>query len=98
MLGERGLCRCSRSLGAICGLFAALAVGALLAEDRCLDAGGRVSEAGWVCELASGASASLWSSLTPLTVVAVAVAVGVPVYFLVNALGQRLIARMLAHP
>lgn len=87
-------CRCNRSLGAICALFASLAVLALVAQDACLDAGGRVSEAAWVCETAAGATVSLWSWVSPAVVGWVALGVGVPLYFAVNAIGGRLLARL----
>jgi len=50
-----------------------------------------VSDAAWACELASGASASLWSLVSPGMAVLVVLAVGVPVYLAANALGRRLI-------
>ena len=86
------MCRCSRSLAAICGAFAALGVGAFLATDRCLDSGGRVSDASWVCGLASGAESSLWSLVSPVDAGIAILLVGVPVYLAVNALGRRLTA------
>lgn len=85
-------CGCNRSLAVLGGLFASLAACILVAEDRCRDAGGRVSEAAWVCELASGASSSLWSLVSPGVIAIAVVAIGVPVYFVVNALGRRFIA------
>lgn len=84
-------CGCNRSLAVLSGLFASLAACALLAESRCLDGGGRVSDASWVCDLASGASASLWSLLSPWNYPLAAVAVGVPVYFVASAIGRRFI-------
>ena len=84
-------CRCNRSLAVLGGLFAALAACAFLAEDACLDRGGRVSDASWACELASGGAVSLWSLLSPSAVALAALAVGVPVAFVVNALGKRFI-------
>ena len=86
------MCPCNRSLAIICGAFASMAVVALLAEDRCLDAGGRVSDLGWVCETASGISSSLWSLVSPWAVGTVVLAVGVPVYFAVSATSRRMIA------
>lgn len=80
------LCRCSQSIAAICGLFVSLAVAAILAEDRCRDAGGWVSDAGWACELASGATSSLWDLVSLPGVALVFLVVGVPVYFLVGAI------------
>lgn len=84
-------CRCNRSLAVLGGLFAALAACAFLAEDACLDRGGRVSDASWACELASGGAVSLWSLLSPSAVALAALAVGVPVAFVVNAIGKRFI-------
>jgi phage/plasmid primase-like uncharacterized protein len=75
----------------LAGLFAGLAACVFLAGDRCLDRGGRVSDTAWVCEMAAGASATLWSLVTPATVAAVILIVGVPVYFAVNAIGRRFI-------
>jgi hypothetical protein len=59
-----------------------------LAGQRCLDAGGRLSDTAWTCEIAPGAIHSLWGLVTP-GIVAAAVAIGVPVYFAVAALGRR---------
>jgi hypothetical protein len=87
-------CRCNRSLGAISALFASLAAGALIAQDRCADAGGRMSEVAWACELASGASVSIWTLVSPLAMGIVALAVGVPVYFGANAIGSRVISAL----
>ena len=84
-------CRCNRSLAVLGGLYAALAACAFLAEDACLDLGGRVSDASWACELASGGAVSLWSLLSPSAVALGALAVGVPVAFVVNAIGKRFI-------
>ena len=84
-------CRCNRSLAVLGGLFAALSACAFLAEDACLDLGGRVSDASWACELASGGAVSLWSLLSPSAVALGALAVGVPVAFVVNAIGKRFI-------
>ncbi len=84
-------CGCNRSVALLGGFFASLAACAFLAEDRCLDAGGRVSDVAWVCELASGASASLWSLLSPAGVVLAALAVGVPVFLVVRAIGRRVL-------
>lgn len=83
---------CNRSLGVIAGIFASLAVLVLVAEDGCLDGGGRVSDVAWVCEAASGAAVNIWSLVSPFAVGLVALGVGIPVYFGVNALGGRLIA------
>ena len=85
-------CACSRSLGAICALFASIAVAALLAQDSCLDSGGRLSDAAWVCESASGTVVALWSLISPVAIGVVFLAVGLPVYLAVNAIGNRWIA------
>ena len=79
-------CRCSRAPAAVCALFAALAAAALLAQDACLDAGGRVSDSAWACEMASGASASLWTLVGPAALAAVALVVGLPVYLAADAI------------
>jgi hypothetical protein len=84
-------CNCNRSLAVLGGLFSSLAACAFLAEDICLDRGGRVSDAAWACELASGASVSLWSLLSPSGMALAALAVGVPVALVVNAVGKRFI-------
>jgi len=84
-------CGCNRSLAVLAGLFASLAVCILLAEDKCVDGGGRVSDISWACELASGASASLWTLLAAWTYPLAAVVVGVPVYLVANAIGRRFI-------
>ena len=84
-------CGCNRSVAILGGLFAGLAACLVLAQDRCLDAGGRVSDAAWACELASGASASLWSLVSPGVAVLVVLAVGVPAYLAANAIGRRFI-------
>ena len=73
----------------LCGVFASMAVATLLAEDTCLDAGGRVSDTAWACETASGVTSSLWALMTPATFGIVVVVVGLPVYFVVNAIGRR---------
>jgi hypothetical protein len=91
MSPETIACRCNRSLGTISAIFASLAVLALIAQDGCLDGGGRVSDVAWVCELASGANANIWTFVSPLAIGFVALGVGVPVYLGVNALGRRLI-------
>lgn len=84
-------CGCNRSVAVVAGLFAGLAACVFLAGDACLDRGGRVSDTAWLCELAGGASASLWSLVSPAVAVVVILAVGIPVYFAVNALGRRYI-------
>ncbi len=84
-------CGCNRSLAVLGALFASLAACVLLAEDRCRDGGGRVSDASWACDLASGATASLWSLVSPWTCLLVAAVVGVPVFLVVNAIGRRFI-------
>jgi hypothetical protein len=86
------VCGCSRSLGVISAIFASLAVLALIAEDGCLDDGGRVSDVAWVCEVAAGASVSIWSLVSPFAISLVALGVGIPVYLGANAIGGRLIA------
>jgi hypothetical protein len=85
-------CGCNHSLAVICGAFAGMAVALFLAEDRCLDAGGRVSGAAWSCQDASGAVGSLWSLVTP-GVAAAAVVVGIAVYLAASALGRRWLFR-----
>lgn len=84
-------CNCNRSLAALGGLFATLAACVLAAEAACRDGGGRVSDAAWACELASGASASLWSLVSPGAMALAALVVGVPVALVVNAIGKRFI-------
>jgi hypothetical protein len=84
-------CHCNRSLAVLGGLFATLAACVLVAEGACRDGGGRVSDAAWACELASGASASLWSFVSPGTMALAALVVGVPVALVVNAAGRRFI-------
>lgn len=85
-------CGCTRSLGVICGVFSGIAVALFMAEDRCLDAGGRVSDTAWSCEAASGAVSSLWAFATP-GVIALALLVGIPVYFAVTVLARRWLFR-----
>ncbi len=85
-------CGCNRALAVLSGLFASLAACVVLAEIACRDAGGRVGDVAWACEMASGSSASLWSMVSAGTVALAALVVGVPVYFVVDALGRRLIA------
>lgn len=85
-------CGCNRSLAVVGGLFAALAACAMAAEGACLDRGGQVSDAAWTCDLASGASVSLWTLATPGTIAFALLAVGLPVGLLANALGRRFIA------
>lgn len=85
-------CGCTRSLGVICAMFSGIAVALALAENRCLDAGGRLSDTAWSCEAASGAVSSLWAFATP-GVFAMAVLVGIPVYFAVTLLGRRWLFR-----
>jgi hypothetical protein len=87
-----GQCGCNRSLGVICGVFAGIGVALFLAEDRCLDAGGRVSDTAWSCETAAGVVSSLWTFATP-GVIAVAILVGIPVYFAVTVTGRRWLFR-----
>jgi hypothetical protein len=85
-------CGCNHSLAVICGVFAGMAVALLLAENRCLDGGGRVSDAAWSCQAASGAIGSLWTLVTP-GIAAVAVLFGIAVYFAVSFLGRRWLFR-----
>jgi len=85
-------CGCNHSLGIICGVFASMAAALLVAERNCVDSGGRASDAAWSCEAASGASSSLWLLVTP-GVAAVAILVGLAVYFAVTALGRRWLFR-----
>ena len=85
-------CGCNHSLAVICGAFAGMAVGLFLAEDVCLDRGGRVSDSAWSCEGLSGAASSLWGLVTPGIVAAMVVA-GVLVYFAVAAAGRRWLFR-----
>ncbi len=92
MLRSATMCNCNRSLGAICAVFASLGVAAFLAQDQCLDSGGRLSDAAWVCESASGAVVALWSLISPVAIGVIAVAVGLPVYLGVSAIGSRWIA------
>jgi hypothetical protein len=84
-------CNCNRSLAILGGLFATLAACAFIAEDACLDGGGRVSDAAWACEFASEATVSLWSLLSPAGMAFAALVVGVPVALVVNAVGKRFI-------
>jgi presenilin-like A22 family membrane protease len=85
-------CGCNHSLAVICGVFAGIAVALFLAEDRCLDAGGRVSDTAWSCQPASGAVSSLWGLVTP-GVAAVAILVGIAVYFAASVFGRRWLFR-----
>ena len=85
-------CGCNHSLAVFCGIFAGIAVALFLAEDRCLDAGGRLSDTAWTCQIDTGAILSLWQFVTP-GIIAMAVLIGVPVYFAVTVLGRRWIFR-----
>jgi hypothetical protein len=85
-------CGCNRSLAVLGGLFSGLAACVFVAERACLDRGGLVSEAAWLCELAPGASVSLWSLLSPAGAALAVVVVALPVYFVVNAIGRRFIS------
>jgi hypothetical protein len=89
-------CGCNHSLAVICGVFAGIAVALFLAGNRCLDAGGRLSDTAWTCEAAPGAVSSLWSLMTP-GIVAVTVFVGIAVYFAVIAIGRRWLFRYGKH-
>lgn len=85
-------CACNYSLAVICGVFAGVAVVLYLAGLRCLDAGGRLSDTAWTCEIAPGAIRSLWGLVTP-GIIAVGVVIGALVYFVVAALGRRWLFR-----
>ena len=85
-------CGCNHSLAIICGIFAGIAVALVLAEGRCLDTGGRVSDTAWSCQTASGTVGSLWGFVTP-GIAAVAVLVGLAVYFAVSVIGRRWLFR-----
>lgn len=89
-------CGCNRSLAVICGIFAGGAVALFLAGDRCLDAGGKLSDTAWTCEVATGAISSLWRLVTP-GIIAVAVLIGILVYFAVTVIGRRWISRYGKH-
>lgn len=82
-------CGCIRSPGVIAALFATLAAVVLIAQDACLDAGGRLSDSAWTCETA-GATVSLWTLSSPLLMAVTALAIGIPTYLAVNALVRRL--------
>jgi hypothetical protein len=88
MMETGARCGCNRSLAVICSVFAGMAVALFLAEGRCLDAGGQLSDTAWTCKVASGAIGSLWGWITP-GIIAVAILVGLPVYFAVAAFGRR---------
>jgi len=93
---ETGIkCGCNHSLAVICGVFAGMAVTLFLAGERCLEAGGRLSDTAWTCEVA-GTVSSLWGLVTP-GIVAAAVFVGVLVYFAVTVLGRRWLFRYGKH-
>ena len=81
-------CGCNRSFGVICGIFAGIGVALLLAQSRCLDIGGRLSDTAWTCEASPGAVSSLWVLVSP-GIVMVAVLGGVAVYFGVSAFARR---------
>ena len=89
-------CGCNHSLAVICGVFAGVAVALLLAEDRCLDAGGRLSDAAWTCEAATGAISSLWTLISP-GIVVLAAFVGIAVYLAVFVAGRRWLFRYGKH-
>jgi hypothetical protein len=89
-------CGCNHSLAVICGFFTSMAVALFLAEDRCLDSGGKVSDAAWTCESASGAVSLLWGLVTP-GILAVAVFVGILVYIAAAILGRRWLFRYGKH-
>ena len=96
MIDRGAKCGCNHSLAVICGTFASIAVALFLAEDRCLDAGGRVSDTAWSCEAASGAVSLLWGLVTP-GIVAVMTFVGILVYVAVAVLGRRWLFRYGKH-
>ena len=81
-------CGCNHSLAVICGVFAGIAVALFLAGNHCLDSGGRLSDTAWTCQVESGAISSLWQFVTP-GIIAMAVLVGIPVYFAVTVFGRR---------
>jgi hypothetical protein len=85
-------CGCVHSLGVICGVFAGIALALLLAERGCRQAGGRVGDAAWYCETASGAVTSLWQFATPGIVLAASL-VAIGAYFAATALTRRLLFR-----
>ncbi len=85
-------CGCNYSLAVICAVFSAIAVALVLAQDRCLDAGGRLSDTAWTCQAASGAVSLLWGLITP-GIVAVAALIGAAVYFGVAFAGRRWLFR-----
>lgn len=74
-----------------------MAAALFLAEDRCLRAGGRVSDAAWSCETASGVVQSLWSFVTPGIIALAVLVIGIPVYLAVAVLGRRWIFRYGKH-
>lgn len=51
-----------------------------------------MSDAAWVCESASGSVIALWSLISPVAIGVIALAVGLPVYLAVSAIGNRWIA------
>ena len=85
-------CGCNHSLAVICGVFAGMAVALLLAENRCLDGGGRASDTAWSCQAASGAISSLWALVTP-GIAAAAVLVGIAAYLALSFVGRRWLFR-----
>ena len=95
-MDERTRCGCNYSLAVICGLFTGIGVALYLAQDRCLDGGGRVSNAAWSCEGISGAASSLWELVTP-GITAVVVFAGILVFLAVAAFGRRWLFRYGKH-
>ena len=81
-------CGCIHSLAATCGAFAGMLVALFIAQDACLAGGGRVSDAAWSCEAASGAIGSLWALVTPGST-ALAILAAVVAYFAVAAVARR---------
>lgn len=92
------MCRCNRSLAVLSGLVAGLTVAMLLSESRCLDRGGRLSDVAWACELPLEGSTSIWSLMNPAALCLVVFAVAIPVYFIVDAIGNRWLGRYRGHP
>jgi hypothetical protein len=88
----RTKCGCSDSLAVICGVFGGGAVVLLLAEDRCLDAGGKLSDFAWTCQTAPGTTSSLWALATP-GIITTATIVGFLIYLALRVLGRRWIFR-----
>jgi hypothetical protein len=86
-------CGCNHSVAFVGGLFASLGAALFIAEDRCLDAGGRLSDVAWACEAPWGALSPLWNLVTPGVIAATLVLVGAPVYFAIAYAGRRWLFR-----